>query len=179
MATMALGSYFSTLELFKYREPPEKITNLLNSLVNSVSPLGYYVTAVLFYVDFSSQTLEIHNCGFSPVLAFKPLDNNKLGFKALAPAMSPLGIADTIDLTERQILPIVKDLRICAYSDGLTDMTSASGSRFGEDRAGTFIKAMHTRSQDEIGQCLAGEIRRWTGEASLADDLTLMDLRFL
>jgi hypothetical protein len=57
-------------------------------------------------------------------------------------------------------------------------MTNASGERFGEDRAGAFLKNTHLHSQEEMKKSLDREIRRWAGEVSPADDLTLMDLRF-
>jgi sigma-B regulation protein RsbU (phosphoserine phosphatase) len=136
------------------------------------------VTAVLFHVDFSSGALTIHNCGFSPVLVFKPLANKKTGYMVLEPSLPPLGIEDVLDLSEGQIIPIVRGLRVCTYSDGLTDMTNSFGERFGEERSGVFLKKMHICSPDEIKASLDREIRQWTGEASLADDLTLMDLRF-
>jgi sigma-B regulation protein RsbU (phosphoserine phosphatase) len=178
MAAMALGACFSTLELFRYSETPEKITGLLNSLIKDVTPLGYFVTAVLFHVDFSSGTLSIHNCGFSPVSVFKTLEDKKFGYKVLQPTLPPLGIEDLLDLGEGQRIPIVEGLRISTYSDGFTDMTNGFGERFGEDRAAVFLKKLQACSQDQIKTSLDREIRQWTGDASLADDLTLMDLRF-
>jgi sigma-B regulation protein RsbU (phosphoserine phosphatase) len=179
MAAMALGACFSTLELFKYHETPEKITGLFNSLIKDVTPLGYFVTAVFFHVDLSSKTLTIHNCGFSPVSVFKPLANKKTAYMILEPGLPPLGIVDALDLAgEGQIIPIIRGLRVCTYSDGFTDMTNSFGERFGEERSGVFLKKMHAFSPDEIKTSLDREIRQWTGEASLADDLTLADLRF-
>jgi sigma-B regulation protein RsbU (phosphoserine phosphatase) len=178
MAAMALGACFSTLELFDYSETPEKLTGLLNSLIKDVTPLGYFISAVLFHIDFSSGTLMIHNCGFSPVSVFKPLEGKKLGYKVLTPTLPPLGIEDVLDLNESQNIPIVKGLRISTYSDGFTDMTNSSGERFGETRAETFLKRLYICSPDEMKTNLDREIRQWTGEASLADDLTLVDLCF-
>jgi sigma-B regulation protein RsbU (phosphoserine phosphatase) len=177
MAAMALGACFSTLELFKYSETPEKITGLLNSLIKDVTPLGYFVSAVLFHVDLSSGTLTIHNCGFSPVSVFKTMEDKKFGYKVLRPTLPPLGIED-LDLNEGQRIPIAKGLRLSTYSDGFTDMTNSFGERFGEDRAALFLKKLQACSQDQMKTSLDREIRQWTGEASLADDLTLMDLRF-
>jgi sigma-B regulation protein RsbU (phosphoserine phosphatase) len=178
MATMALGACFSTLELFKYQGSSEKITTLINSLVKNVSPLGYFVTAVLFHIDFSSGSLLIHNCGFSPVSIFKSLEGKKALYTVLEPTLPPLGIEDSLNLTEAQSISISGGLRICTYSDGLTDMSNSSGERFGEERTNDFLRAMHTQSHGEIKQNLDREIQHWIGEASLADDLTLMDLRF-
>ncbi|MDR1388774.1 MAG: serine/threonine-protein phosphatase [Treponema sp.] len=178
MATMALGACFSTLELFKYPESPSRITGLLNSLVKDVSPLGHYVTALLFHIDFATEILEIHNCGFSPVSVFKPLDNGKIGFKIMSPALPPLGLEEDFAISERQTVPISKGLRLGACSDGLPDMVNKSGERYGEKRSLSFIKAMHARSQEEMETALQREVEEWTHETALVDDLTLLDLRF-
>jgi sigma-B regulation protein RsbU (phosphoserine phosphatase) len=132
------------------------------------------VTAVLFYIDFASGTLTIHNCGFSPVLVFKPLDNKKIGYKKLEPTLPPLGIDDALDPAGGQTIPLVEGLRICTCSDGFTDMTNG----FGEERTDAFLKKLHACSPDQMQTNLDREIRQWMGEAFLTDDFTLMDLRF-
>ncbi|MDR0402494.1 MAG: SpoIIE family protein phosphatase [Treponema sp.] len=178
MTTMVLGACFSTLEIFKYRAPPEKTTALINSLLKDITPLGYFVTAVLLYIDFSSGTLLIHNCGFSPVFIFKSRENAGVAYTVLNPTLPPLGIEDSLDLTNGQRIAISGGLRICTYSDGLTDMSNSSGERFGEERSKEFLKTMQSRPQAEIHKSLNREILQWLGNASLTDDLTLMDLRF-
>ncbi|MDR2072212.1 MAG: SpoIIE family protein phosphatase [Spirochaetaceae bacterium] len=178
MATMTLGACFSTLELFRHQESLEALTTLINSLIKNVCPLGHFVTAVLIHIDFSQGNLVIHNCGFSPVSIFKFREDNKAVYTILEPTLPPLGIEDSLDLKEGQALSISSGLRISTYSDGLTDMYNSTGERFGEERTNEFLKAMHTHSHAEMKQLLDQEIRQWIGEASLADDLTLMDLRF-
>ncbi|MDR2313393.1 MAG: SpoIIE family protein phosphatase [Spirochaetaceae bacterium] len=178
MATMTLGACFSTLELFKYQESIETLTALINSLIKNVSPLGHFVTAVLVHIDFSSGNLVIHNCGFSPVSIFKSREDRKAVYTVLEPTLPPLGIEDSLNLKESQTLSISSGLRICTYSDGLTDMSNPLGERFGEQRTDEFLKTMHTHSHAEMKQRLDQEIRQWVADASLADDLTLMDLRF-
>jgi sigma-B regulation protein RsbU (phosphoserine phosphatase) len=179
LATMALGACFSALELFKVEGGAEKTTQFINSLVRDVNPPGIFVTAVLFYIDFTTMTVKIHNCGFSPVLIFVPLEDKRITFKAIQPSLPPLGIQEELDVDTGQIVSLTKGLRITAYSDGLTDMTNVHGERYGEDKTFDLLKKFHQVPQNNLRRFLDQEISGWIGEASLADDVTLVDMRFL
>jgi sigma-B regulation protein RsbU (phosphoserine phosphatase) len=179
LATMALGACFSALELFKFEGGAEKTTQFINSLVREVNPPGVFVAAVLFYIDFTTMTVKIHNCGFSPVLIFVPRRDNKITLKTIQPSLPPLGIQEELDVDAGQIVPIAAGLRLAAYSDGLTDMTNISGERYGEEKTNELLKKLHRIQQGHIRQNLESEIAAWTGEASLADDVTLVDMRFV
>jgi sigma-B regulation protein RsbU (phosphoserine phosphatase) len=178
LATMALGACFSALELFKFEGGAEKTTQFINSLVREVNPAGVFVTAVLFYIDFTTMTVKIHNCGFSPVLIFVPQRDNKITLKTIQPSLPPLGIQEDLDVDAGQIVSIAAGLRLTAYSDGLTDMATIGGERYGEDRTNELLKKLHRIDQRHIRQNLESEIAAWIGEASLADDVTLVDMRF-
>ncbi|MDR2471599.1 MAG: serine/threonine-protein phosphatase [Treponema sp.] len=178
LTTMALGTCFASFEMFQYRGSADKITGRLNTLIKEVNPPGIFVAAVLFYLDFAAKQIRIHNCGFSPVLIFVPRGDNKISYKVSSPALPPLGIEDEYDFTESQIIPITAGLRICAYSDGLTDMMNIYGERYGEEQTTAFIKGLHTVPHGGVNRLIKKEIENWIGTASLADDVTLVDIRF-
>jgi sigma-B regulation protein RsbU (phosphoserine phosphatase) len=178
LATMALGACFTALELFRFEGGAEKTTQFINSLVRDVNPPGVFVTAVLFYIDFSTMTVKIHNCGFSPVLVFVPEEDNKIVYKAIQPSLPPLGIQEELDVDSGQIVRIAKGLRMTAYSDGLTDMINMEGERYGEERTFELLKQFHQIPQKGIKKSLENEILRWVDTAALADDVTLVDMRF-
>lgn len=178
LTTMALGACFSSFELFQYASTAEKITNRINTLIKDVNPPGIFVAAVLVYINFVAKYIRIHNCGFSPVLIFVPQSDNKVIYKISNPTLPPLGIEEEYDFSDTQIIPITKGLRLCAYSDGLIDMMDIYGERYGEEQATKLIKDLHSVPQAEIQTIIAKEITNWIGTASLADDITLMDIRF-
>jgi sigma-B regulation protein RsbU (phosphoserine phosphatase) len=178
LATMALGSCFSALELFKFEGSAEKTTQFINSLVRDVNPADVFVTAVLFYIDFTTMTVKIHNCGFSPVLIFVPRKDSAITLKMIQPNLPPLGIQEELDVDSGQIVSIAPGLRLAAYSDGLTDMTTISGERYGEEKTTELLKRFHRIPQQHIRKSLESEIASWIGGASLADDVTLVDMRF-
>ena len=179
LTTMALGACYSSFELFQYVGTAEKLTNRINMLIKDVNPPGIFVAAVLFYIDFTVKLIRVHNCGFSPVLIFVPQSNNKISYKISNPTLPPLGIEEEYDFSDCQAIPITKGLRLCAYSDGLIDMVNIYGERYGEEQASKLIKNLHSIHHANIHKVITKEIDSWVGTASLADDVTLMDMRFI
>ena len=177
-ASMALGTCFSTFDLFQYASTPDKVTTRVNALIKDVSPAGIFVAGVLFYIDFTIKQIRIHNCGFSPVLAFVPQADKKISYKIFNPTLPPLGIKEEYDFSDCHTIPISRGLRICAYSDGLTDMINVYGERYEEEKATRLIKDLHLVPHSEIKKVINKEINDWVGSAALADDVTLVDIRF-
>ncbi|MDR2181141.1 MAG: SpoIIE family protein phosphatase, partial [Treponema sp.] len=177
MTTMALGACFAAFELFQYVGNASSMTHRINALIKDVNPPGIFVTAVLFYLDFTVKQIRVHNCGFSPVLIFVPQGENKISYKIVYPNLPPLGIEDEYDFSDSLIIPITRGLRICAYSDGLTDMKNIYGERYGEDQTTKLVKTLHGVPVKSLKRRLNSEIRSWVGTASLADDVTLVDMR--
>jgi sigma-B regulation protein RsbU (phosphoserine phosphatase) len=175
---MALGACFASFELFQYIGTPDKVTDRINVFIKDVNPPGIFVAAVFFYVDFALKQVRIHNCGFSPVLIFVPQSSNKITYKISNPTLPPLGIEEGYDFSDCQIIPITQGLRLCTYSDGLTDMMNIYGERYGEEQASNLIKNIHSTPQSSIKKVVTKEINNWIGTASLADDVTIMDMRF-
>jgi sigma-B regulation protein RsbU (phosphoserine phosphatase) len=178
LTTMALGTCFASFELFQYVGTSDKMTTRINTLIKEVNPPGVFVAAVLFYIDFAVRQIRVHNCGYSPVLIFVPQADNKISYKISNPNLPPLGIEDEYDFSDSLLIPISKGLRLCAYSDGLTDMMNIYGERYGEGQATKLIKDLHSVPQKNISAILTKEIASWIGTASLADDVTMVDMRF-
>ncbi|MDR0448269.1 MAG: SpoIIE family protein phosphatase [Treponema sp.] len=178
LTTMALGACFSSFEMFQFVGTADKITSRINKMIKEVNPPGIFVAAVLFFVDFTTGFIRIHNCGFSQVLIFVPQSNNKITYKISNPTLPPLGIVDEYDYSDSQIIPITRGLRICTFSDGLTDIMNIYGERYGEAQAIKLVKDLHKTPLGSLKSIISKEIENFVGNASLADDVTLMDLRF-
>jgi sigma-B regulation protein RsbU (phosphoserine phosphatase) len=179
MAAMALGACFETLVLSDYAGYPERMTEFINTLALDMNPTGLKIGAALLYIDFSTMTVKIHNCGFSPVYIFLPTEGKQLSYKAVAPNMPPLGKQKELDVDKGQIVPIRSGLRIAAHTDGLPNMTAFSGKEYGKENAFALLKTLHRREQTDIYPAMDTEIEQWLGGAPLVNDITLMDLRFL
>ncbi len=179
LATEALGAFFTALRLFSFQGDPRLTTGLINALVREVNPDDVFVTALLLYLDLDTRSIEIHNCGFSPLLAFIPQPEHRISCKLARPNLPPLGIDDNLSIESPPVMSIVKGLRLCAYSDGLTDMADPFGERYGDDRTLELLREMHKTAPGDLVAALGHETDRWIGESHLADDITVMDIRFL
>lgn len=179
LVTMSLGACFATLELVRYKEQsPQEITTLINSLIRTVNPPDVFVAAAILYVNFSTGSIEIHNCGLAPVVAFVPTGEKSIGYKIYQPNMPPLGLAEEINPEPVQKLPISNDLRIAVYSDGLGDIKDIYGEQYGEERTIEFLQNLHYLSGDGFSTFIDREINLWTKDTALADDVTLFEVRF-
>jgi sigma-B regulation protein RsbU (phosphoserine phosphatase) len=58
-------------------------------------------------------------------------------------------------------------------------MTNIYGDRYGEDKTFELLKKFHQVPQNNLRKLLDREIAGWIGEVSLADDVTLVDMRFI
>jgi sigma-B regulation protein RsbU (phosphoserine phosphatase) len=179
IVAMALGACFETLVLSDYDGYPERMTEFINTLVRDVNPSGLRIGAALFYIDFSTMTVKIHNCGFSPIHIFLPAGDKQLSYKIVAPNMPSLGLYEELNVDKGQIVPIQSGLRIAAYTNGLLNMTALSGRKYGEENAFKLLKTLYRRDHRDIPPAMDREIVQWLGEAPLVDDITLMDLRFV
>jgi len=179
LVTMSLGACFASLELVHYKETdPWKITTLINSLVRTVNPPDVFVAAAILYVDFTTMSIEIHNCGLSPVVAFVPTGEKTIGYKIYQPNMPPLGLVDEISPEPVQKLPISSGLRVAVYSDGLGDIRDIYGEQYGEERTIDFLQNLHYLSGEGYSTFIDREINLWTKDTALADDVTLFEIRF-
>jgi sigma-B regulation protein RsbU (phosphoserine phosphatase) len=179
LVTMSLGSSFAMLELLNYGENnPQKTSSMLNGLIRKVNPQEIFVAAVLLYIDFSSMSVEIHNFGLAPVAAFAPQKNKSIGYKTFDPNLPPLGMPDVINPDPPQKIAICDGLRITAHSDGLTDMYDIHGERYGDDRTLRFLQNLHYVSIGDFTSFVDKELNLWTKDTALADDVTLLEIRF-
>ncbi|MCL1812137.1 MAG: serine/threonine-protein phosphatase [Treponema sp.] len=187
LVTMSLGTCFATLEMVSYREgaqslrkrdKPEQITSLINSLITKVNPPDVFVAGALLYVNFSTNMVEIHNCGLSPVTAFVPSDNMTIAYKTYKPNLPPLGLAGEFVPDPPQKIRISDGLRIVVFSDGLSDMSDIRGERYGDARTIQFLQNLHYIPADGFSTYVDREIDLWTKDTALADDVTLFELRF-
>lgn len=77
LTTMALGVCYSLFEMFQYAVGADDLTYSVNHLIKEVNPPGVFVASLMLYIDFRLKTIQIHNCGFSPVFIFVPQSEKK------------------------------------------------------------------------------------------------------
>jgi phosphoserine phosphatase RsbU/P len=79
-----------------------------------------------------------------------------------------------LEPTELQLAP--GDL-VLLYTDGVTDMRSVSGERFGDERLVAAIEGVRGGSAQAVVDGLVADVRAFQGDEPAADDVTIVAVR--
>lgn len=75
-------------------------------------------------------------------------------------------------------MPIKNGLQINLYSDGFTDMQNEEGTRYDDDNTKSFFKELFFQDKYNAEKYIEKTVDEWTRNSVLADDITVMNLRF-
>lgn len=190
LVTIALGSFFSALKRFPQAvSTPGKILSELDLFIEDIVPMGTFVTAGICYIDLKANRISVFNCGHTNIYFFLPgksssEDNKqKIKLSEIEAFLPPLGMgAVAQNLAEEGVkvpcCPIIPGLRAELYSDGLPDMQTDEGIRYGDDRVKDFFKSIYALEGEAVTEKIEESIAHWTGKAMLPDDITVMDISF-
>lgn len=151
----------------------------LNKLVYEASPSGRFIT--LFYAQYDSRDSRIHyvNAGHNPPLIFRR--PSRVGNpKELSVGGLPLGIMFNPRLVYQQGTETMRSGdALVAYTDGITEITDASGEEWGLNN---LVKAIQTHLElpsNEIVKRVLDEIDTYSRGTLPVDDMTLIVLKAL
>lgn len=190
LITIALGSFFSALKRFPQAvSTPKKILSELDLFIEDIVPMGTFVTAAVCYIDLKNKRLSVFNCGHTNIYFFLPGKTSadggsqKIKLSEIEAFLPPLGMGAVAEsLSEASVkvpcCPVVPGLKVEMYSDGLPDMQTDEGIRYGDDRAKDFFKSIYSLEGDAVTAKIEAAVSHWTGKAMLPDDITVMDISF-
>lgn len=188
LVTIALGSFFSALKRFpQVVSTPEKIISELDLFIEDIVPMGTFVTAGIFYVDMEAKRLSVFNCGHTNIYFFipGPSDGQRrtIRLSEVEAFLPPLGMGATAESlaggdVKIPCCAIESGLRAELYSDGLPDMQTDEGIRFGDDRTKDFFKTLYPKKEQDVIQGIEDAVAHWTGKSMLPDDITVVDVAF-
>ncbi len=188
LVTVALGSFFSALKRFpQIVSTPEKIISELDYFIKDTVPLEIFVTAGIFYIDLESRRLSVFNCGHTNIYFFVPHSAAEKGktirVSEIEAFLPPLGMgAAADDLVAGNVkIPccaIEKGLKAALYSDGLTDMQTKEGVRYGDSRVKNLFKSLYSSRVDAFSKKIEEAVIDWTDRTLLADDITVLNIAF-
>jgi sigma-B regulation protein RsbU (phosphoserine phosphatase) len=88
-----------------------------------------------------------------------------------------MGLLPSADY-QQGVVSLSPDDLLVLYSDGLVEVSNASGEEFGEQRLVEVIRNSAGKSCDRIRNEALSAVRDFAGPARFADDLTLVVVRF-
>ena len=188
LVTVALASFFAGLKMTpQIAKSPQQIIANLDRFIENIVPLGTFVTAGVFFIDIEAKRLSVFNCGHTVIYFFAPgaSSNGKRIVKVseVEAFLPPLGLGVVAEALEGGAVDvpscaIKKGLRAELYSDGLEDMQTEEGIRYGCDRVKSLFKLLYPVKREEFAQKLEEAVLKWTERAMLSDDITVVDVRF-
>jgi len=184
LLTVTIGSFFATLKRFNHTETSAlKITSMLDSYLQSIVPVGNFITGALCYVDTALNEITILNCGHTDVYALMKSDGNKIKLATLTPTLPPLGMGAVSESLKTSgkggyKLAVSSGIQINMYSDGLTDMQNDEGTRYDEDNTKKFFLDYYSKESDVLRSFASDTVDKWIEHSMLPDDITIMNIRF-
>ncbi len=146
------------------------IAREINRKLKSVLPPNLFFAAVLVEMDRGGGLASVWNGGVPDVLVM-----GANGTKQRIPSDHlPLGIIahEHFDGSTIQIAMEQGD-RIYVYSDGVIEIESPGGERYGEER---LLKVLESLGADERFDAVRRELDRFRGDAPQRDDITLLEI---
>lgn len=150
-----------------------KLTQELNDLIYSETPSERYVTFFWSVFDASTSSLRYVNAGHWPPLLVRASGERPLEIRRLEVGGPPVGLLPMSAYDEGREPTFPGDLLV-AYSDGLVEATSVSGSDFGEEGVVETLREIADLSPEEIRLALLRKATEFTAGKGFDDDVTVL-----
>lgn len=137
------------------------------------NPEAFFVTVFAGTLDLASGKLLYSNAGHEPPYVYQ---GGRLRRLASAPR-PPLGVAQSIPFFTESLQLATGDW-ICAITDGVTEAMNIRGEFYGSARLEKLLNSLPgSASPSDVAAAVENDVKRFVGEASPSDDLTLLVLR--
>lgn len=149
---------------------PAAALRALNAVMMQTGETGRFVTFVAVILDLRAFTLTIVNAGHPPPLRCRPGggEPEELGVDAVG---IPIGVL--AHPYEQSVAAFDPGDTIVMYTDGVTESRNAQREMYGAGRLRAVLRAQPGGSV-QTGRRILDDLRRFSGERPLADDLTLV-----
>jgi serine phosphatase RsbU (regulator of sigma subunit) len=160
---------------------PAAVLKRVNDILVPDAQQGMFVTIIYAVLDQKKGKLTYANAGHNPPLWLEAKNGE---VHPLTKSAMALGVEEGTQVEERQITLHPGDFLIF-YTDGLTEAFSGEGEMYGEEHLiwavqnTQFGERADDFSARDMLQAIDASLRSFSGNVSLADDLTLMVLKRL
>jgi serine phosphatase RsbU (regulator of sigma subunit) len=153
-------------------EDPATVLERANRLILADGRSGLFLTALVASVDLAGGRIDLASAGHEPAL-----------LRAVNGSVAEVGGGGTLlGLTPRARIATASarlepGAALIAYTDGVTDARSPTGTAFGEEGLRRAIADATGATAAEIGASVTAAVAATRGDAIAFDDLTLIVLR--
>ncbi len=148
---------------------PAQIAARLNVSMNSVCPMGKFVTCFVCAVDSESGAVTYCNAGHE-----RPLLVRKSGkVDELAEGGAVIGIFEQLDYASGQAVMDSGD-SLVLFTDGVSEAMDPNSNELGVDRLGGLFKGRNGASASAMVERVNGAVQLWQSGESAHDDFTMV-----
>ncbi|MEW6710806.1 MAG: fused response regulator/phosphatase [Candidatus Riflebacteria bacterium] len=152
---------------------PEQVVSELNREFLLQKNNYQYFTMIYGVLDREKRTLNYCRAGHTP-LVVQAADGS---IKVFDEGNIPVGLSEDSDYDRFQI-ELEPQSRLILFSDGITEARHDSDF-FGEERFFDLIRQSRGLDINDAVKSIIAGLKAWTGESSLADDITLLIIEAL
>lgn len=153
--------------------PASMLGDMNKALYADLERTEMFLTAQLIRVDSDRGTIAYASAGHTEALHYRPSTALCARLPSTAP---PIGVLKDPEIGQLEILIRPGDFFII-YSDGVTEAVDESGELFGMERFVDILGREEHATANDLVQSVLTEVRSFSGDLPLSDDLTLIVLR--
>ena len=154
-------------------DPPAETLSRVNRLLMLNSQKGLFITCLYAIINTLTGDLVYTNAGHNQPLWLR---KSRGKVEWLEKGGMPLGVVETLDLSNN-IVQVKKGDYLLFYTDGVTDIQSADGTMFGEERLFNLLNVYKDMPYPSLIESVDGKLSEFRGDTPPTDDLTLLSLQ--
>jgi serine phosphatase RsbU (regulator of sigma subunit)/HAMP domain-containing protein len=165
------------LSLSRIYDSPARLLGEANRILAENLDSRSFITMSYAVVDVAAGVMRFARAGHSPLLHFEARTGRT---RLLAPPGLGLGLdrGERFDqILQEQAIPLEKGDVYLLFTDGLSEAMNPQAELFGEGRLAHILNDSEGLTTEEIRERILREVRAFAGEATQADDMTLVLLK--
>ena len=170
---MAEVRTFIQAEAKNLRNPGDMLCTLNEFLFEDLTRAELFITVFYLTYDASMQELSFANGGHNRPMVWR---SGTQSCEWLDAEGLILGVMRNVDYEKKQV-PLYPGDILLLYTDGITEAANPDKEMFGEDRLFSLFKQCHTLPPQQIIDSLLKQVRSFTGNHTLVDDVSLVVMK--
>lgn len=172
LLTVALRNHLRSL--IAHHEELEEILGDANQLLCGEMEQEYFITAIFGQLDPYAGTFRYINVGHPSGF----LLDGEGRLKALLKSRGlPLGILPELEFAPAQSVALEPGDLLLLVTDGVLEAHSSQAGDYGEERALQVVRALRHRPAADIVEALCGEVRNFSENRKILDDVTAVVIK--
>jgi hypothetical protein len=149
----------------------EKLVSRVNEIFHRDTPASMFASLIYAEITPSMDEIRFVNAGHFPPLLFLngEMTETKKGSLAIGLKADAVYAVTSVHLKSGDLF--------IGYSDGIIEARNESGGFYGLERLKSLLPAHRNSSAEQIGKQILEDVRRFVGDASASDDMSLVILK--